>query len=72
MFGRRKWKNSVLVEGEKEATLVAREENLPGVSPEFDQYPVDIALPRRRNLWQAIKKSMTYSKMGIYNMFYKT
>ena len=71
MFGRHKWKNSVLVEGEKEATLVAREENLPGVSPYFDAYPVDIALPKKRSLWQAIKKSMVYSKMGIYNMFYK-
>ena len=72
MFGRGKWKNSVLVEGEKEASLVAREENLPGVSPEFDAYPVDIALPKKRSFWQAVKKSLAYSKMGIYNMFYKT
>ena len=72
MFGKGKWKNSVLVEGEKEASLVAREENLPGVSPEFDAYPVDIALPKKRSFWQAVKKSVAYSKMGIYNMIYKT
>lgn len=72
MFGRKKWKNSVLVEGEKEATLVAREENLPGVSPEFDAYPVDIALPKRRTFWGAVKKGVKYSQMGIYNMIYKT
>ena len=72
MFGRRKWKNLLLVEGEKEATLVALEENLEdGVSPEFDNYPVDIVLPKRRNLWQAIKKSITYSNMGIYNILRK-
>ena len=65
------WKNSVLVEGEKEATLVAREENLPGVDPEFDCYPVDITLPKRRTFWEAIKKSVNYSKMGLYNMVYK-
>lgn len=67
----KKWKNSVLVEGAKEATLVAREENLPDVDPDFDCYPVDIALPKRRNLWQAAKKAIRYSKMGIYNMFYR-
>lgn len=70
--GKGKWKNSVLVEGQKEASLVAREENLPDVSPDFDSYPVDITLPKKRSLKEAIKKSITYSKMGIYNMFYKT
>lgn len=67
----KRWRNSVLVEGEKEATLVAREENLPGVDPEFDSYPVDIALPKRRTFWKAVKKSVRYSNMGLYNMIYK-
>lgn len=66
-----KWRNSVLVEGEKEANLVARTENLPGVDPGFDGYPVDIQLPKKRTFWQAVKRAINYSRMGIYNMVYK-
>ena len=71
MFGRGKWKNEILIEGEKEARLVARIENLPDVNPDYDIYPVDMKLPGRRTMMSAIKKSIEYSKHGIYNMFYK-
>lgn len=71
MFGRKKWKNQVLIEGEKEAQLVARIEKLPDVNSEFNQYPVDMKLPGKRSLKEAIKKSIEYSKHNIYNMFYK-
>lgn len=70
MFWKR-WRTSVLVEGEKEAALVAREEGLPGVNPGFDAYPLDIALPKKQSLLQACRKAIRYSRMGIYNMFYK-
>lgn len=65
------WRNSVLIEGEKEAALLAREENLPGVNPEFDLYPLDVTLPKRRSFLEAAKKAVKYSSMGIYNMIYK-
>lgn len=71
MFLTKKWRNSVLIEGEKEAAMLAREENLPGVNPDFDSYPLDVTLPKRRSLWQAVKKAVRYSSMGIYNMIYK-
>lgn len=71
MFGRGKWKNEILIEGEKEARLVARIENLPDVNPDYDIYPVDMKLPGRRTMMEAIRKSIEYSKHGIYNMFYK-
>lgn len=71
MLRRKKWVNGLLIEGEKEAMLVAREEDLPGVNPDFDSYPVDITLPKMRTLWQAIKKSIKYSSMGIYTTIYK-
>lgn len=72
MFGiGKKWKNEILIEGEKGARLVSRIENLPDVNPEFDCYPVDMKLPGRRSFMEAVKKSIEYSKHGIYNMFYK-
>lgn len=68
---RKKWRNEILVEGEKSAQLVARIENLPDVNPDYNIYPVDIKLPGKRSFWQAVKKSIEYSKHNIYNMFYK-
>ena len=71
MFGRKKWVNKILIEGEKEAQLVSRIENLKEVNPNFDSYPVDFKKAGRRTLWQAIKVSIEYSKHNMYNMFYK-
>lgn len=71
MFGKGRWKNQILIEGEKEAQLVARIEGLPDVNPEYQCYPVDMKLPGKRSFWEAVKKSMQYSKHNVYNMFYK-
>lgn len=71
MFGRKRWKNVVLIEGTKEAMLVAQKESLPDVNRDFDSYPVDVALPKRRNFIQALQKALWYSKKGVYNIFYK-
>lgn len=71
MFGRKQWRNEILIEGEKSARLVSRIEKLPDVNPDYDVYPVDMKLPKKRTFWEAVKKSVEYSKAGIYNMFYK-
>lgn len=70
MFGR-KWRNSALIEGEKDAILISRMEHLPSVNTEFDGYPVDLTLSKKVTFFQAIKKSIELSKANIYNMFYK-
>ena len=71
MFGKKNWVNKLCIEGEKEAQLVARMENLPEANPEFDHYPVDIKLPERRTLKEAVKKSIEYGEKNIYNMIYR-
>ena len=71
MFGKGKWVNKLCIEGEKEAQLVARIEGLPEANPDFDSYPVDMTLPKRKTFIQACKKAIEYSKHNIYNMFYK-
>ena len=71
MFGRGKWVNKVLIEGEKDAQLVSRIEGIPEVNPDFDQYPVDYKKPGRRSFWKALKVSLRYAKSNIYCMFYK-
>ena len=70
-FSKKKWRNSVLIEGEKEAMLVSRMEGLPEVDHNFNNYPVDLTLPKRRTLREAVKKAIDYSKANIYNMFWK-
>lgn len=71
MFGRRNWRNDILIEGEKEAKLIARLEGYRDVNPDWYIYPLDLKLPERRTFWQAVKKAVEYSKHGIYNTFYK-
>lgn len=71
VFTRKKWRNSILIEGEKEAMLIARMEGLPEVNRDFDAYPVDMTLPERRTMREAIKKAIAYSKANVYNMFWK-
>ena len=71
MFGRKQWETKILVEGEKSAQLVSRIENLPDVNPDYDVYPVEVKLPKRQTLKEAIKKTIEYSKHNIYTMFYK-
>lgn len=71
MFGRKRWETKILVEGEKSAQLVSRIEHLPDVNPDYDYYPVEVKLPKRQTLKEAIKKTIEYSKHNIYTMFYK-
>lgn len=71
MIFKKKWKNTLLVEGEKEAQIVARKEGLPMPDPSFDQYPVDLQLPKKLSFKEAVKKAIEYSKLNIYNIFYK-
>ena len=71
MFGKKNWETKILVEGEKSAQLVSRIEQLPDVNPDFDVYPVEIKLPRRQSLKEAIRKTIEYGKHNIYTMFYK-
>lgn len=72
MFGiGKKWRTQLLIEGTKEADLIARTEGYPDVNPDWDQFPLDIKLPEKRTFWQAVKKTIEYSKHGIYSMFYK-
>lgn len=71
MFGRKRWETKILVEGEKSAQLVSRIENLPDVNPDYDVYPVEVKLPKRQTLKEAIRKTIEYSKHNIYTMFYK-
>ena len=71
MLFKKKWVNSVLLENEKEAVLIARGEGLPGVNPDMDCYPVDVVLPKKRTFREALKKVADYSKMGLYSMIIK-
>ena len=71
MIFRKKWRTTVLVEGEKDAMLVARMEGLPEPDPAFQGYPVDLTLPKKKTFIQAVKTAMAYSQRNIYNMFYK-
>ena len=71
MFGKKYWETKILVEGEKSAQLVSRIEQLPDVNPDFNVYPVEIKLPKRQTLKEAIRKAIEYSKHNIYTMFYK-
>lgn len=70
MFGK-KWQNKVLIEGEKEAMVLAQIENLPDVNPEFDRYPVDVTLTEKLTFWQAVKKAIFLSERCMYNLIVK-
>lgn len=71
IFIKKKWRNSVLIEDEKEAMLIARMEGLPDVDHNFDNYPVDMVLPYKRSFWDAVRKAVDYSRGNIYNMIWK-
>jgi len=71
MFGRKTWETKILVEGEKSAQLISRMEGLPEADPGFMDYPVEVKLPKRQTLREAVRKTIEYSKLNIYTMFYK-
>ena len=75
MFGLKigkKWQNQVLVEGEKEAMVIANMEGLPKVDPSFNAYPVDITLPQKRTFKEAVKKAMFLSERCMYNLIVRS
>lgn len=71
MFGKKKWRNAALIEGEKEAIIISRMEGLPEPSHDFDGYPVDMTFPKKVTFYQAVKKAKMLSQRHIYNVFYK-
>lgn len=69
---KKRWVNSVLLENEKEAVLIARGEGLPDVNPDMgDIYPVDVVLPKKRSFREALRKVSEFSRMGLYSMIIK-
>ena len=71
MFGKKKWKVDLNVEGYLQAMTVSRNEGLPPVDPDFDHYPINVELPKRMTLKQALQKTLDYGKAGIYTILYK-
>ena len=71
MFGRKKWKVDLNVEGELQARTVSRKEGLPDVNPEFNNYPINVELPKRMTFKQAMRKVIDYGQAGIYTILYK-
>lgn len=73
MFGTKRWTNVVLLDSFKDATLVGRSEDLPGVNygmPE-DIFPLNMEMPERRTKLGALRKSIQYSRMGLFNIIVK-
>lgn len=71
MFGRKKWNVDLNVEGPLQAMAVSRAEGLPGVNPEFDNYPVNMEIAKKVSLKDAISKAIEYGKAGVYSIVYK-
>ena len=67
----KKWQNKVLVEGEKEAMVLAQMEGYPDVNPDFDRYPVDVTIDEKLTFWQAVKKAIHLSERCMYNLIIK-
>ena len=71
MIFEKKWKIILLIEGEKEARLVASEENIPIFSDSIEEYPIEFENKVNLTYWQAIKKARKYSELNIYHILYK-
>ena len=71
MIGRKKWRNRILVEGVKEAQVIALMEGFPDPNPDFTRYPLDVTLPEKLTFWKAIKKAVWLSERCIYNILVK-
>lgn len=73
MFGRRKkeWNLDLNVEGELQAMAVSRKEGYKAVDPTFDRYPINIQLPKKFSLKEAVQKAIDYGQAGIYSIVYK-
>ena len=72
-MGIRKWTNVVLLDSFKDAALVGRAEDLPAVNYGMseDIFPLNMEMPERRTKIGALRKSLEYSRMGIYNIILK-
>ena len=63
-----RWKNKVLIEGEKEAMVLSQLEGYPEVNHDFDAYPLDVTLPEKLTFWDAVKRAIWFSERCIYNL----
>lgn len=68
---RRNWRNKVLIEGPKEAMVISQMEGFPEPDSGFDDYPVDLTLPKKLTFWEAVKKSVKLGERCLYNIVYK-
>ena len=68
---KKRWKVDLNVEGELQAMTVGRNEGLPGINPDFDNYPINVSLPKKMTLKEATKKVIDYGRAGIYSIMYK-
>ena len=72
MFGwRKEWKVDLNIEGELQANTVSRKEGLEKANPDFDQYPVNVELPKKMTFREAVQKVIEYGQAGIYCILYK-
>lgn len=65
--------NVVQLDNDKDATLIAGKEGSNYVKDaiEHDAFPCRIVIPKIRKYYHAAKKSLEYSKMGIFNVILK-
>lgn len=68
----KKYKNAMILDNAKDATLIAGIEGYGNVNYDMTScYPVTLVIQRPRNYWSAVRKSLMYSKMGIFNCIIK-
>ena len=74
MLGRKKWTNVVLLDNFKDAALIGRAEDLGGINYEMPEeiFPLNMEMPEKRTKLGALRKSMEYSRMGLYNLIVKS
>lgn len=68
MIFERRYKNVIILDNPKDATLIAGMEGYGNVNYGMnDIYPVTLVLQKRRRYFHAVIKSLRYSKMGLFN-----
>lgn len=74
MLGRKKWTNVVLLDNFKDAALIGRAEDLGGINYEMPEeiFPLNMEMPEKRTKLGALRKSVEYSRMGLYNLIVKS
>ena len=76
MFNRKKkeeenWCVDLNVEGSLQAMALSRNEGLPGVNQEYNNYPVNVEIVKRTTLQDAVNKAIEFGKAGIYSIIYR-